>query len=122
MKDLRKLKVWERVHALTLAVYRETGAFPRQELYGITSQMRRASASVAANIEEGYGRGGDGEFHDFLNNAAGFRGRIGIFSVASQGFRNARCRRLQQPAEGDSRGTADAVGSASSSRKYKPAC
>lgn len=71
MKDFRKLKVWEKAHVLTLAIYRHTGAFPREELYGITSQMRRASASVAANIAEGYGRGGDGEFHHFLNTAAG---------------------------------------------------
>jgi four helix bundle protein len=71
MKDFRKLRVWERAHALTLAIYRDTGAFPREELYGITSQMRRAGASVAANIAEGYGRGGDGEFHHFLNTAAG---------------------------------------------------
>jgi len=71
MKDFRKLKVWEKAHVLTLAIYRHTGACPREELYGITSQMRRASASVAANIAEGYGRGGDGEFHHFLNTSAG---------------------------------------------------
>ncbi len=70
MKDFRKLKVWEKAHVLTLAIYRHTGAFPREELYGITGQMRRASASVAANIAEGYGRGGDGKFHHFLNTAA----------------------------------------------------
>jgi four helix bundle protein len=71
MKDFRKLNVWSKAHELTLAVYRATLNFPRQELYGITSQMRRASSSVAANIAEGYGRGGDGEFHHFLNTAAG---------------------------------------------------
>lgn len=71
MKDFRKLKVWEKAHTLTLAIYRDTGAFPREELYGVTSQMRRTSASVAANIADGYGRGGDGEFHHFLNTASG---------------------------------------------------
>jgi four helix bundle protein len=71
MKDFRKLNVWSKAHELTLAVYRATLNFPRQELYGITSQMRRASSSVAANIAEGYGRGGDGEFHHFLNTAGG---------------------------------------------------
>jgi four helix bundle protein len=69
VKDFRKLQVWEKAHALT--IYRCTGEFPREELYGITSQMRRASSSVAANIAEGYGRGRDGEFSHFLNTAAG---------------------------------------------------
>ncbi len=71
MKDFRKLKVWDKAHALTLDIYRATVAFPREEVYGITSQMRRASSSVAANIAEGYGRGSDGGFHRFLNTAAG---------------------------------------------------
>ncbi|HKD86299.1 MAG TPA: four helix bundle protein [Terriglobales bacterium] len=71
MNDFRRLNVWRKAHAFTLAIYRETSNFPRQELYGITSQMRRAAASVAANIAEGCGRGGDGEFHHFLNTAAG---------------------------------------------------
>src|SRR5271157_1047602 len=71
MKDFRQLKVWEKAHALTLGIYRATVTFPREELYGITSQMRRCSASVAANIAEGCGRTGNGEFHRFLNTAAG---------------------------------------------------
>jgi four helix bundle protein len=71
MKDFRKLTVWAKAHRLALDIYRVTVDFPRQELYGITSQMRRAGASIAANIAEGYGRGGDGEFQHFLNIAAG---------------------------------------------------
>jgi len=71
MKDFKQLKVWEKAHALTLGIYRATVTFPREELYGITSQMRRCSASVAANIAEGCGRTGNGEFHRFLNTAAG---------------------------------------------------
>lgn len=71
MKDFRKLKVWEKAHELTLAVYRATAGFPRDELYGLTNQMRRAGASVGANIAEGYGRGRDGELHHFLIIAAG---------------------------------------------------
>jgi four helix bundle protein len=55
MRNFRKLSVWSKAHALTLRVYSETGNFPRHELYGITSQMRRASASMAANIAERYG-------------------------------------------------------------------
>jgi four helix bundle protein len=71
MKDFRQLKVWEKAHALTLGIYRITSRFPREELFGITSQMRRSSASIAANIAEGCGRTGDGDFHRFLSIAAG---------------------------------------------------
>jgi four helix bundle protein len=71
MKDFRRLMVWEKAHAMTLATYRLTANFPREELYGISSQMRRCSASVAANIAEGCGRIGNGEFRQFLNTAAG---------------------------------------------------
>ncbi len=71
MKDFRQLKVWDKAHALTLQVYRVTARFPREELFGMTSQMRRCSASVAANIAEGCGRTGNGDFHRFLNIAAG---------------------------------------------------
>ena len=53
MKDFRDLTVWRKAHELTLAVYRVTEEFPKHEIHGLTSQMRRASASVAANIAEG---------------------------------------------------------------------
>jgi four helix bundle protein len=71
MKDFRTLKVWDRAHELVLSVYRITRAFPKEELYGVTNQMRRAAASIAANIAEGCGRSGNGEFHRFLNIAMG---------------------------------------------------
>jgi len=71
MKDFRDLKVWDRAHQLTLNVYKTTGNFPKEERYGLTSQIRRCSASVAANIAEGCGRHGNGEFHRFLQIAAG---------------------------------------------------
>jgi four helix bundle protein len=71
VKDFRTLKVWEKAHVVTLAVYRLTEKFPKCELYGITSQMRRCSASVAANIAEGCGRAGNGDFHRFLSTAMG---------------------------------------------------
>jgi four helix bundle protein len=71
VKDFRNLKVWERAHALTLDVYNMTAHFPREELYGLTSQIRRASASIAANIAEGCGRRGNTEFQRFLQIAAG---------------------------------------------------
>jgi four helix bundle protein len=71
MKDFRGLRVWERAHQLTLDVYMTTSAFPRAELYGLTSQMRRCSASIGANIAEGCGKRGNNEFQRFLQIASG---------------------------------------------------
>lgn len=71
MQDFRELKVWERGHSLALAVYRATTKFPRDELYGLTSQMRRAAVSVPSNIAEGRGRAGGLDFARHLQIAAG---------------------------------------------------
>jgi len=56
MQDFRRLRVWQAAHVLTLSVYQMTRVFPREELYGLTSQVRRAAGSVPANIAEGCGR------------------------------------------------------------------
>jgi four helix bundle protein len=61
MQNFRDLTVWQKAHRLTLAVYQFTRSFPREEIYGLTSQMRRAAASVATNIAEGCGRRSDAE-------------------------------------------------------------
>jgi four helix bundle protein len=71
MQSFRNLKVWERAHALTLDIYQSSQAFPREEIYGLTSQMRRASASIGANIAEGACRKGDIDFARFLQMAVG---------------------------------------------------
>jgi four helix bundle protein len=71
MKDFRRLKVWEKVHLLTLDVYKITARFTREELYGLSSQMRRCSASMGANIAEGCGKQGNNELHRFLYIASG---------------------------------------------------
>jgi four helix bundle protein len=71
MKDCRDLKVWQKSHELTLLMYRITEPFPRSELFGLTSQIRRCSASVPANIAEGCGRLGNSELHRFLQMACG---------------------------------------------------
>jgi len=71
MRDFRELKVWEKGHRLTLDVYRTTAGFPREELYGLTAQLRRSSASVPANIAEGCGRSGDAELARFMLIAMG---------------------------------------------------
>jgi four helix bundle protein len=71
VRDFRELKVWAKAHRLTLATYRATASFPREEVYGLTSQMRRCASSIPANIAEGCGRDGATELARFLRIAAG---------------------------------------------------
>jgi four helix bundle protein len=71
MKGFRELKVWEKSHQLTLHIYQLTKTFPKEELFGLTSQVRRACSSVPANIAEGCGRGSDADFQRFLQIAFG---------------------------------------------------
>jgi four helix bundle protein len=71
MQDFRNLKVWERSHQLVLKVYRATQAFPAEEMYGMRSQIRRAAASIPANLAEGCGRGTDADFARFVQHAMG---------------------------------------------------
>jgi four helix bundle protein len=71
VKDFRELKVWQKAHQLTLAVYQLTVSFPREELYGLSSQLRRAGSSIAANLAEGCGRNGNAELARFCSMAMG---------------------------------------------------
>lgn len=71
MTNFHELKVWQKAHQLTLAVYRITATFPREELYGLTSQLRRSGSSIPANLAEGCGRSGDAEFARFCSIAMG---------------------------------------------------
>ncbi len=71
MRDFREIKVWAKAHSLTLEIYKITANFPREEIYGLTSQLRRSSASVPANIAEGFGRGGNTELARFLQIGMG---------------------------------------------------
>ena len=71
IRSHRDLIVWQRAMDLVTEVYRLTEQFPKSELYGLTSQIRRAAASVPANIAEGQGRRLPGEFLQFLGNARG---------------------------------------------------
>ena len=71
MKDFRQLLVWQKSHAFVLELYRDTGVFPREELYGLTSQIRRAAVSITSNIAEGCGRDGDAELARFCQIAMG---------------------------------------------------
>jgi len=65
------LTVWQRAMEMTVCIYGLTRTFPKDEMYGLTSQLRRASVSVASNIAEGRGRMTDGEFRQFLGMAQG---------------------------------------------------
>ncbi|MEQ1932053.1 MAG: four helix bundle protein [Parvularculaceae bacterium] len=69
--DFRDLEVWKIGMKLAAAVYRATARFPRAELYGLTSQMRRASVSIPSNVAEGYGRHSSGSYIQFLKIALG---------------------------------------------------
>jgi four helix bundle protein len=69
MQDFQNLKVWKRAHKMTLELYRATRSFPKDELYGLTSQIRQASASIGANLAEGCGRGSDSDFARFAQMA-----------------------------------------------------
>ena len=71
MQDFKKLDVWKRSHELTLMVYKLSSSFPREEIYGLTSQIRRAAASVPANIAEGCGRDTPLDFAHYLDIAFG---------------------------------------------------
>jgi len=71
VQSFRDLVVWQRGMQLTVAIYRLTREFPREELYGLTSQLRRSAVSVPSNIAEGHGRLNTREFRQFLGVARG---------------------------------------------------
>lgn len=71
MRDFKSLKVWQRAHRLTLDVYTVTRAFPKEERFGLTSQVRRSASSIPSNIAEGCGRCSDAELARFSTMASG---------------------------------------------------
>ena len=71
MRNFRDLRVWRKAHELTLALYRVSRAFPKDELYGLTSQIRRCCVSIEANLAEGCGRHSEGEMGRFVQIAMG---------------------------------------------------
>ena len=71
MKDFRTLNVWQKSHILAILVYQKTKNFPKEEMYGITSQLRRAIVSIPTNLAEGCGRGSDKDFAKFAQIAIG---------------------------------------------------
>jgi four helix bundle protein len=71
MRNYRELQVWTKAHGLTLDLYRVTRSFPREEIYGLTSQLRRAASSIGANLAEGCGRRTSSESARFVRIAMG---------------------------------------------------
>lgn len=71
LQSYKDLIAWQRAVELALAIYRVTQPFPRDEIYGLTAQLRRAAVSIPSNIAEGQGRASSGEFKQFLGHAYG---------------------------------------------------
>lgn len=71
MRDFRNLTVWSRSHTFVINVYKITRKFPKEEIYGLTSQIRRAAMSIPTNIAEGCGRKSDADFCRFLQISVG---------------------------------------------------
>jgi four helix bundle protein len=71
MQDYRKLKVWQKSHEFVLKIYKATSSFPREEIYSLVNQIRRAAVSIPSNISEGCGRSGNKELKHFMSIAMG---------------------------------------------------
>ncbi|MEW6287275.1 MAG: four helix bundle protein [Chloroflexota bacterium] len=83
-KGFRKLIVWQRAHQLVLQVYKLTEKFPKHEMFGLTSQLRRAVVSVSANVAEGYAAGGKGQFKRYLDIAQGSLAEAEYYLILAQ--------------------------------------
>jgi four helix bundle protein len=84
IQSFQDLQVWQKAMLLAERVYRLTKGFPREELFGLTNQMRRAAASIPANIAEGWARRGTKEFLQFLNIAAGSLRELETYILLAQ--------------------------------------
>ena len=71
MRDFHELRVWSKAHQLVLAIYKASAGYPKNEVYGLTGQSRRAAVSIASNIAEGCGKNTDPDFARFLQMAMG---------------------------------------------------
>ena len=84
MRDFKKYDIWKLSHLLTLKIYDVTKSFPKDEIYGIISQIRRASSSIPTNISEGCGRDSDAEFNRFLTIALGSASEVEYLIILSK--------------------------------------
>lgn len=81
IQKFEDLRIWQESHRLTIEIYKLTSRFPKEEIYGTTSQLRRCSSSVPANISEGYYRDTTKELIKFLFNARGSAGEVTYFLI-----------------------------------------
>jgi len=81
MGDFTKLAVWKKAHEVTLGIYRETTRWPKHELFGLTSQARRAALSVPANIAEGCGKNSDAELAKHARNSLGSASELSYYLI-----------------------------------------
>ena len=84
MQDFKNLVVWQKAHKATLEVYARTAVFPSEERFGLTSQLRRAAASIPANIAEGCGRDSDLDFRRFLRISTGSANEVEYFLLLAR--------------------------------------
>lgn len=84
MQNYKDLKVWEKAPLFTLKVYERTKTFPKEELYSLTNQIRRAASSIPANIAEGCGKNSKQEFAHYLNIALGSANESEYFLILSK--------------------------------------
>lgn len=106
MADYQRLDVWKAAHRVTLAVYRATERFPSTEVYGLTSQIRRAAVSIPANLAEGYGRGTDREIVRYCRVCVGSANELeyhlilardlGLLAAAEQAELESESRRVRR--------------------------
>ncbi len=80
-KGFRKLLVWQRAHELTLLLYQFTEKFPKHEIFGLTSQLRRAMVSVPANVAEGYAAGGKNQLGRYLDISQGSLAEVEYYLI-----------------------------------------
>lgn len=122
LKSFTDLQVWQKAHDLTLEVYRATTNFPDSERFGVVSQLRRATASVPANIAEGFGRRTSKEFLQFLGVANGSLQEVRYFMLLSKDLRyldDEEYRRLDSQCEAIGR-MITALGRSLRARNHQP--
>ncbi|MEO8860402.1 MAG: four helix bundle protein [Ginsengibacter sp.] len=84
MQNYKDLRVWEKAHLFTLNVYETSKKFPKEEIYSLTNQLRRATSSIPANIAEGCGKNSNAEFAHYLNIALGSANEAEYFLILSK--------------------------------------
>jgi four helix bundle protein len=86
MRDFKQLRVWQKAFELALEVYKVTRTFPRDEVYGLVSQIRRAASSITANLAEGCGRRSEAEFCRFIRISMGSATELESHLLLSKGL------------------------------------